>query len=77
MQQSPWEANMAAVSQDISSILWNQEICYNAQKSPPPYACPASDKMFPSTRTPRSATRCFFIFSSVTEIKEDGKNDVM
>ena len=52
MQQSSWEAIMVA-SQDIYSILWNQEIYYSAHKSPPTNACPKPDTMFPST--PRSA----------------------
>jgi hypothetical protein len=75
MQQGPWEANMAAVSQDITRILWNQEIYYNAQKSPPPNACSEQDKTFPST--PRSGNCYFFIISSVTDFKEDGKNFVL
>jgi len=71
MQQSPRETNMTAVSQDISSILWNQEIYYSTQKSPPPNACPEPDKMFPSM--PRSAKCYLFIISSVTDFKEDRK----
>ena len=34
MQQRSWEANMAAVSQDISSNLCNQEIYDIARNSP-------------------------------------------
>jgi hypothetical protein len=66
---------MAAVSQDISSILWNQEMYYSAHNSPPSNACPESDIMFLST--PKSAKGYLFIISSVTDFKEDGKNDVM
>jgi hypothetical protein len=65
---------MSAVSQDISSILWNLEICYSAHKSPLIDACSEPDKMFPSTS--RSSKCYLYIISSVTDFKEDEKNDV-
>jgi len=66
---------MAAVSQDISSFLWDQEIYYSAHKSPPTNTCLEPDKMFPSM--PRSAKCYYFIISSISDFKEDGKNYVM
>jgi hypothetical protein len=74
-QQSPWEANTVAVSKNIANILWKQEICYSAQKIPPPNACPEPDTMFLST--PRSAKCYFFIISSVTDFKEDRKKCIL
>jgi hypothetical protein len=58
MQQGAWKANMAAISQDICSVFWDQEIYYRAHRSPPPNACPEPDKMILST--PRSA-KCSFL----------------
>lgn len=75
MQQSSWEANMAAFSQDISIILWNQEIYYSAHKCPPTNACPEPHEMFPST--PRSAKSYLFVISSASDFEGDGRNDVM
>jgi len=75
MQQSRWEANMPAVSQDFSRILWNQGIYCSAHKIPPPNACREPDKMFLST--PRSAKYYLFIIRSVTNFKKDGKHDVL
>jgi len=41
MQQSPsWEANRFSTSQELPSILWNQNVHYRVDKSPPPVACP-------------------------------------
>jgi hypothetical protein len=39
MEQRPsWEANSFSASQEISRILWNPEVRYRINKSPPPVA---------------------------------------
>jgi hypothetical protein len=38
MQHNPsWEANSFSASEEISRILWNQRVCYRADKSLPVY----------------------------------------
>jgi hypothetical protein len=35
-QRPPWEANSFSVSQEIPRILWNPEVHYHINNSPPP-----------------------------------------